>query len=281
MTKKATRMQRRLCMTYVSMICDDDALQRLLPQYLLANCHTVRKKDMLQLTNVFPPNIRFLRRKTAWVDSAFCLQIVRDLREFLSLRGCHRTVILYWDCARPHIVPAVITKARALNIQCVMIPPRTTGILQPLDTHAFYKFKKCLQGLVHDVDVEGEGTSLEIACFLKCVVRAISEIILKESWQHSFAANGLSGSQGHVCQRIRDSLGHGVEIDVGHERPSLASMARCFPRGFVLTEHVAYGTPREAQVSSCKRKPNARREPDARLGRTRSETVRMKMQGCT
>ena len=276
--RKVTRAQKRLCLSFVAAICDDAKLQSALPQYLLANERTIRKQDAQRLQKCMPDNITLVRKKSAWTDAAFCMRIVSDLRRKLAERGCNRTAILFWDCARPHIAPAVITKARSLDIKPVMIPPRSTGILQPLDTHVFCRFKKELQDIIHSVDMKrGSRNSLEVSCFLRCVAQAIESTITNGAWQHSFIANGLLGSQEEISARIIAALGHDQDWRPGCEQPSLEMISHCFPKNYVVNGRIAYGFASEAIAARPRKSKLALRQPDPNIGRTRSETMRMRL----
>ena len=273
--RKVTRAQRRLCYSYVSSICDDDGLQRILPQYILTNERGVRKRDLPSIAAMLPAHIRVLRRKSAWTDAAFCNRLLQDLRHSLALQGCSSKVILFWDCARPHLVPSVLARARTLHIHPVIIPPGTTGILQPLDTHVFGPFKRKLEENVHAIDVRASGDTLSSTCFFKCLGNAIESAVSSGSWKGTFCANGLRGSQEALSKRVVEAFGDGLTLGES-AKPSLDSLAWCFPKGYALTDRIAYGT---ASETVPRRRSNALiklRWPREQLGRTRSETLRMR-----
>ena len=48
-------------MSYVAVLCDDVALQPLLPQFLVANEHTVLKSEMRNILAHLPQNVILLR----------------------------------------------------------------------------------------------------------------------------------------------------------------------------------------------------------------------------
>ena len=276
--RKVTRAQTRLCLSFVAAICDDATMQCVLPQYLLANERTIRKRDAQRLQTLLPDNVMLVRKRSAWTDAAFCMRIVSDLRRALAQHGCNRTAILFWDCAPPHIAPAVLTKARSLDIMPVMIPPRSTGMLQPLDTHVFCRFKKKLQDIIHSVDVRGGSRStLEVSCFLRCVAQATESIITNGAWQHSFIANGLLGAQDKMSARLIAALGHDQECRAGCEQPSLEMISHCFPKNYVVDSRIAYGVASEAIFAQPRKSRPALREPDPSIGRTRSQTIRMRL----
>ena len=274
-TRKVTRAQRRLCFSYVCLICDDTELQRALPQYILANERGVRKQDLSKIAANLPVNVRLLRRKSAWADASFCAALLRDLRETLAQHGCVRKVILFWDCARPHLVPSVLARARKLHIHPIIIPPRTTGVLQPLDTHAFGPFKRKLEDALHEIDIQASGDTLSAPCFLQCVGNAIQSIITRGNWKRSFVANGLCGSQDDLSKGIVSAIGGAMPFSSECAKPALEDIAWCFPKRYVLNSRIAYGTTSEPVARPRAGVSNSRR-PAEQLGRTRSETLRMR-----
>ena len=167
-----------------------------------------------------------------------------------------------------------MARARALHIHPVIIPPGTTGILQPLDTHVFGPFKRKLEENVHAIDVRASGDTLSSACFLKCLSNAIESAVSSGSWKSAFRANGLRGSQETLSKRVVGAFGDGMTL-AESAKPSLDSLACCFPKRYALTDRIAFGT---AVETVLRRRSNGLtlRWPREQLGRTRSETLRMR-----
>jgi hypothetical protein len=274
--RKVTRCQKRLCFTYIALVCDNDRWQGVLPQYVLSTERGVRKKDVPKVAAALPANVRLIRRKSAWADSQVCMDLLRDLRAVLDDCGCNDKIVLYWDCARCHLVPSVFAKARSLRINPITLPPGTTAMLQPLDTHIFGAFKKTLADVVEEASVQDCRDTLEPTCFLECVGIAINNVILKRNWERAFLANGLRGGQNHLSERISSLLSS--TVSVAHARPSLIELRSCFPRRYKLTEHIAYGANAKTIVPAPAR-PTRLRVLGDELGRTRSQTLRMRSNG--
>ena len=274
--RKVARCQKRLCFTYIALVCDNERWQNVLPQYLLSTERGVKKRDVPKVAAALPANVRLIRRKSAWSDSEVCMDILHDLRAVLDGCGCNDKIVLYWDCARPHLAPRVFAKARALRINPITVPPGTTAMLQPLDTHIFGPFKKTLADVVEVASVQDGRDALEPACFLECVGIAINSVIIKRSWERAFVANGLSGGQNQLSERVSSLLSS--PFSIAHARPSLIDLRSCFPRGYKLTEHIAYGAAAK-KIAPVRARPARSRLLGEELGRTRSETLRMRCNG--
>ena len=274
--RKVTRGQKRLRFTYIALACDNARWQNVLPQYVLSSERGLKKQDIPKVAATLPANVRLIRRKSAWADSQICVDILRDLRAVLDGCGCNDMIVLYWDCARPHLAPRVFAKARALRINPISIPPGTTAMLQPLDTHIFGPFKKTLADVVEEASVQEGRDTLKPTCFLECVGIAINNVIIKRSWERAFVANGLRGAQNELSERVSSLLSS--PVSVAHARPSLIDLRSCFPRGYKLTELIAYGAAAK-KIVPVRARPARSRLLGEELGRTRSETLRMRSNG--
>ena len=274
--RKVTRCQKRLCFTYIALVCDNERWQNVLPQFVLSTERAVKKQEVPKVVAALPANVRLIRRKSAWADSQICMDILCDIRAVLDGCGCNDKILLYWDCARPHLAPRVFAKARALRINPITVPPGTTAMLQPLDTHIFGPFKKTLADVVEGSSVQDGRDTLKPTCFLECVGIAINNVIVKRNWERAFVANGLRGEQNQLSERISSLLSS--HVSVARARPSLIDLRSCFPRRFKLTEHIAYGAAAK-KIVAVRARPARFRLLGEELGRTRSETLRMRSNG--
>ena len=53
-------------MTFVALVCDVPEVQRVLPQIIIGNFHTLRASDMAALRAKLPGNVVLLRQRSAW-----------------------------------------------------------------------------------------------------------------------------------------------------------------------------------------------------------------------
>ncbi len=68
--QSVSRDKTRRNITHIAFICDDPAIQRVLPQVLVANEHTFLVRDNAALLGGVPPNVTLQRRKSAWNNKA-------------------------------------------------------------------------------------------------------------------------------------------------------------------------------------------------------------------
>ena len=103
LSRNVPRGTTRATMTHVATISSDDAVQRLLPQFLLMNRRQVSEMEAEQLRRLLPANVQLLRLTKAWVNKDVMLLWLRELKRRLShLLGTHR-VFLFMDVWRAHM----------------------------------------------------------------------------------------------------------------------------------------------------------------------------------
>ena len=86
--QRVPRAKRRCCMTHVGLICDRSDIQPLLPQVFIINERTAPARDMAALRAACPPNVRFVKQKSAWTNVFVTAYIVRLLG--IALGPYHR-----------------------------------------------------------------------------------------------------------------------------------------------------------------------------------------------
>ena len=148
-------------MTHVGLVCDVPEAQRVLPQIVIGNFHTLPKKAMAALLAKLPDNVHLLRRKSAWNDKGLYAIIIRMIAEALApFAGAYQPILLH-DAFRGHIAWNVFAAFTRVGIWPIIVPALMTSLLQPLDTHVFAEYKWWVQelyqrALAESVE-EGEG----------------------------------------------------------------------------------------------------------------------------
>ena len=235
------RAKRRRYLTYVAIICDNAAVQRTLPQFLIGNSSLLKQREMPELLSNLGPNVRLLRRKSSWVNQRTMLEILRELHAAIVPLLCELQPILLFDAAPQHTQASVFRMARRLQIWPLPIPAGCTYLLQPLDTHAFLSFKRCLEQKNQEAQVEAGRSDVNLQRFLACVCAAIQEIISNQSWEHAFQGDGFCVAQVGLSDRVRAELAIEGSATCNAERPALEDVACCFPKRFRVTAEIAFG----------------------------------------
>jgi hypothetical protein len=228
--KVSSRTKLRTCLTHVSFICNMPHLQPLLPQIIIGNDATFPKKIFDTLKATCPANTYLLRQTSAWNNIDTCVYIVRLLSIALREHMGELQPILCLDACRLHFAEKVITACTELGIWPLIIPAKMTGLLQPLDTHVFKRFKGRLKKLYLAARADDPDSDLDIARFLTCLYGAIRQAV--QSREHSIAFNedGLGGNQAQVSTRIKRRLQIDLPITVPSICPTDEQFKACFPQ---------------------------------------------------
>ena len=241
LTQPVPQVKRKRFLTYVSIISDCGAVQRNLPQFLIGNESVLRKSDMPELLSVIGPNVRLLRRKSAWVNQVVMAEILRELRRALAPFMKGYQPILSFDAAPQHTTPSVFRLARGLQIWPLTIPAKLTWLIQPLDTHVFASFKRRLEHIHQAACISAVRGDVTLAMFLQCVGAAIEDVVLHGSWAQAFGSDGFGHMQAGLSDRVRAELGLEGSATCPAACPTLEQVACCFPKRFRLTPEIAFG----------------------------------------
>ena len=265
----ASRRLRRMNVTVIGVICDDVAIQRCLPQFVLANEATFLKREFAGLQNICHENVKLYRRRSAWTDAAFMSEVVREIWRSLLPFTRHIQPVLIWDAARQHTQAHVLKSCSRLGIWPVVLPAGSTSLLQPLDTHCFNVFKRELAS-----KCERSAATWSCMNFVTAVNAVFVDIIINGSWQHAFVSNGFSEEQGGVSERVLGVIG-GMPQDVGHDRPTIEDLTLIFPRRSRIEEHAIFAQFAIQPYNRKRVRPEVVQRREV-MGRTRSETIALR-----
>ena len=99
---------RRSAVTLVAFVCDDDAVQRLLPQFIITNERQVTPAMARRWVDGGHGPVRLLRHKSAWIRGADLQRILRCVASAIKPVVEDRRVILSMDACPVHLCPAVL-----------------------------------------------------------------------------------------------------------------------------------------------------------------------------
>ena len=278
--QRVSRAKRRSCFTHVGLICDRPDLQPLLPQFVIGNFATFLERDMHSLRARCPSNVVLVRQKSAWNNDRLCAIIVRRLAIALRSHLADLQVVLFLDAVRLHTAPFVLRACNDVQIWPVLVPAKTTWLLQPLDTHAFQAFKAHLRERYQGSRAELALGDLDIFQFLECLYDAIRRVLQGRRWSTAFDADGFGAHQAGVSPVVMRQLQMDGPLAIPSTRPTLAQLQVCFPRRSVVPEQslwrpfdpapvVAKASPRMPAVSPGS--SSGLQVGSARVGRTRSQ----------
>ena len=197
----------RRYVTYAAFICDDADLQDCMPQVVIANEASLRVADWTGLRQRARRNQVILREKSAWNNNGIfrnCIDLMLALLGEATVASLH--IIFFFDAAPSHIHESVLRHCSRRGIHAIVLPARTTSILQPLDTHVFSQFKHALkQGYTAAQLISGK-TVLPLPVVVMLVWATSQRIMEGKPWAKAFPANGFSPGQANVRRSLLRSL---------------------------------------------------------------------------
>lgn len=233
-TQRVSRQKRRCCITHVALICDQPHIQPLLPQVLVGNHATFLVRDMEALRASCPPNLILVRQQSAWNNKLLCARIIRWLGLALAPHSDRYQPVLLLDGSRIHFAREVLLACRRAGIWVVFIPARMTWLMQPLDTHAFRRYKQFLREAYQNARISNATSELCIHDFLQCLYSTIRSVLQGLEWDRAFDQDGFGSQQRLLSSAICANLQATTELLVPSDHPTPDEIALCFPRRTVV-----------------------------------------------
>ena len=179
--------------TLAAFIASDEAVQRVLPQFLIGKKEKMNRREITAMLDLIPPWLVPVTYRSGWVDEALMLIMITEVGEALLGVAEGKRFVLVMDAFRAHMSPAICRLCQDYNLTLLYVPAKLTSELQPLDTHAFKGFKERLKEGFRRWRATDEQGKLSICAWFLEVVRAI-EYIRGQNWEHAFSRCGLDGS---------------------------------------------------------------------------------------
>jgi hypothetical protein len=233
--RPTTKRLERGTVSQIVVISADPDVQRALPTILVVSAAAMPLALWRRLLHRLPDGVLLLRETTAWTTAASMCRITRLLAQILRPWSHTCFFILTADTYRAHISPSVWNATCRAGFGYMMIPARMTWALQPLDTHAFARYKRSLAAECQAVALSrgGEGSPgdpEEWEHWLDAVVRAWTTCVRDRDWGRAFASNGLGAPITAVSERVRGLLGNpSWPPDTIDALPELTDFLSVFP----------------------------------------------------
>ena len=228
--RQASRSAQRKALTHVAIICNDPSLQPLLPQVILANKHIVTLKSFKEWQALPGCSAELWRNKSAWINNDVFADIIKKLGEMLKAHAPDRQAILLMDAHSCHFCQKALAAARVKNIWVCIIPASTTGMLQPLDTHVFARFKMFLRTRLHQVMLTGPNRDLNVDEVLDALMLSMKGVLQKHKWDPTFSQNGF-GQNFEVRKHLLTMMQWTSPPPLVASMPSYEQFKHCFPKG--------------------------------------------------
>lgn len=234
---KSTPSERRVYLTHVAIVCDDSSIQPLLPQVIYVSAKTLTRDQWNILSEQLPHNVYVKRLPKAWDNATQHRVIMRMLSMTLAPYLAAMQPILVVDAAPLHLTDGVLKEIHDASIWSLIVPAGSTGLLQPLGTHVFYRFKSFLKQRFNDALTASPEHKTKAMVGL--LTDAVKEVLQGHQWQYAFRQNGIWEDQAHLCGPLRRKLGYAAVGDIPDSRPSSEQIKLCWPRNRSFNADVA------------------------------------------
>ena len=218
-------------MTHVGLICDCKRLQRLLPQFFLANTHLIPQRELAILRGSMPPFTHLMQCKSSWNDVCKMVQIIAAIGSALQTHAPGALTILSMDASRVHLSAVVLREFDRWGIRVVIIPPKLTWLLQPLDTHVFASMKRAVRDAYQTRLGANGGLALSMRDWVGVVCHTVYRFLAPRDWARAFDHNGFGSKQQLVSRRVLTGLELTAIPEVSSTEPTRSQLASLWPRG--------------------------------------------------
>lgn len=227
----ASRKQARGCLTHVAIICDRPEIQIHLPHVLIANESVLPLYIQRDVEPQLHRNVFLARRKSAWVDAAYMVKIIQLLGTILKpFLGEYQPVLLM-DALGAHITDTVFRAATRFRIWVLIVPAKLTWLLQPADTHLFYRYKMHLKKCYREAMARSPDGALDLRHVLLAMNDAVRYVCQAHDWSKAFNHNGFGQHQRLVRRSIVEAAGFTTPMSVPSILPNLAQFRSIWPAG--------------------------------------------------
>ena len=213
------KSKKRGSLTHVALVCDDNTVQPLLPQFIIGNEHILRVTDLKEIESSLAHNIIVIRAKSSWVTVELFIVLLEMLRKVLNAHNVKQVPILLLDCCPVHLHPRLWKAARTLCMYLCFIPAGLTWLLQPLDVLILRREKACLRALYSGYQVANETAFVPVIQIMRNIAESVRRILQGSKWDSAFDVCGYSDTHDHLTSSITSILTRvnmvGVPIGAG------------------------------------------------------------------
>ena len=228
----ASRRQMRMSVTFVAIICDEPNIQVHLPQIILGGERVLPQSILREVRPSLRSNVSVLRTTNGWMTAGLMARLMTVLGKSLEPITKTYQPIMLFDAFSAHLSPRVFRAAARAHIWTVVIPAKMTGLLQPLDTHVFYRLKMYLRYRYLEKAAQTATGRVPLQHMIMAVNDAVRFILQKYTWSRAFESNGFSLHGGPLRDRIREAMGCSDSCQWHNDRPlSLRQFQDIWPAG--------------------------------------------------
>jgi hypothetical protein len=183
---------RRSAVSLVAFVCDDDDVQRQLPQFIVTNTRMAPAVVAQTWAAADHAPIRLWRQKSAWLTGPALSRMLREVARAIRPATAGRRVIFSMDACPVHLTSAVLRTLAACGWHFLPIAAQMTKYLQPCDVGVFLPLKRRYRSLYEREQLLERCGEVPSENALPILAEAARQIISGGSWGPTFRRCGLS-----------------------------------------------------------------------------------------
>jgi hypothetical protein len=192
LVQRVRRDHEKAGTTLMAAICDDDELQKHMPQIWLPKDSPTRPMPLgLQdefrtaLTHGYPQQV--WGGTGGWMTAQLFSEVLRTVcRRVRDVRGDDVVIVVIFDAAGSHVTNDVLEVAKGLGIVVLLIPGQLTWLLQMLDVKVFGRLKARLRvEFMRERALSPDGR-MPNHRWASIAVDAVRDLLVNRTWQRSF-----------------------------------------------------------------------------------------------
>ena len=135
------------------------------------------------------------------------------------------------DALPAHLAPKVFRAAARCGIGVVVVPAKLTWLIQPADTHAFYKYKMFLRKRYVEAMARSSEGQLQLREVLMAMNDGVRYVFQAHEWSKAFDEDGFGHRQRYIRESVAQAAGLALPLSIPAELPTLFQMRSIWPRG--------------------------------------------------
>lgn len=227
--------------SHVCLVCDNEVIQKQLPQIVVVNEHMCPLECYKRLAPQLPGHIKLWRRKSSWLNIPGMCDVIKALGQSLGPYRKTYQPILCLDACKVHLNAKVWRTAKKWDILMFCIPAKITYCLQPLDVYVFSNLKAALRQHSQTRCIASASGGVSLESSVLSLSDAITTVLNGRSWAHAFEHLGLCGSQTFVSGGLLKQLHVDGVPNVEPLFPTLEELFVCFPKRLVIPIDDVFG----------------------------------------
>ena len=250
--RHASLALRRTYLSVVSLICNDPALQAVLPQVVVGSKRTVFKaRDFEAHFQAAPNNVYLVRGESSWLSLGLMKSIVDLLHGICQASRPDAAFIFIFDCCGAHLHPQLFRYCLRKGLWPLVVPTKMTWFLQPLDVRVFRVFKSTFRQRYQRRLVAEQRGTLDLGQFLEVLYDCMTDLFFRRAWPRAFEVVGLSEGQRHLSIVAQEYLGLAEAPLIPTAKPTDAQIREILPSTRPTEAHWFFDlpAPQEAVVA--------------------------------